>query len=149
MPSTQASVLIARPVAEAWEYIINAGNLASWEPSVVDAEQVTEGPVTVGTQFRGKSSLLGAKFSWIGEFSVVERNVRTAFKSTANIFAFNNSAMFEEIGEASTRFTYRIEGESGLGGLFGTLTDNAVIKAYGRTLRANLESLSEILSHGF
>ena len=118
MPVSEASVVIARPVAEAWDYIINADRLAVWEPAVVEAEQITQGPVTVGTQWRGRSSLLGVRFSWVGEFTEVEVNKGTAFKSIESKLAFHNTTRFEEV-EGGTRFTYRLESESGLGGIFG------------------------------
>ncbi len=45
-----------------------------------------------------------------------------------------------------TRFTYRVEAESGLGGIFGRLSDPIVEKAQRRTVRANLDTLAELLA---
>ncbi|HME48085.1 SRPBCC family protein [Mycobacterium sp.] len=147
MPASEASVVIARPVAEAWDYIISADRLAVWEPAVVEAEQITQGPVAVGTRWSGKSSLLGVKFSWVGEFTEVDVNKGTAFRSIESKLVFSNATRFEE-AEGGTRFTYRMESESGLGGIFGKLADPLVNMAYGRALRASLENLADILSAG-
>jgi ligand-binding SRPBCC domain-containing protein len=147
MPVSEASVVIARPPAEVWDYTICADHLAVWEPAVVEAEQITEGPLAVGTRWSGKSSLLGVKFSWIGEFTEVDVNKGTAFKSIDSKVAFSNTSRFEEV-EGGTRFTYRLESESGLGGIFGKLADPLVNMAYGRALRASLENLADILSAG-
>ena len=58
---------------------------------------------------------------------------------------FTVTSTFEP-AEGGTRFTYRIDAESGLGGVFGKLADPLIEKAQGRTVRANLETLSEVLS---
>ena len=59
MAVTEASVVISRPLREVWGYITDAGNLSVWEPAVVEATQITDGPVAVGTQWRGTFRLLG------------------------------------------------------------------------------------------
>lgn len=137
--------MLARPVKDCWDYIIKAENLSVWEPVVVEATQVTEGPVAVGTQWRGKSSLLGVRFTWLGEFTRCEVNKATAFKSVEGKLAFSNTSTFEEV-DGGTRFTYRMDSETGLGGIFGKLTDPIVNMAYGRALRASLENLADFLS---
>jgi hypothetical protein len=111
----------------------------------LEADQITEGPVAVGTRWSGKSSLLGVKFSWIGEFTEVDVNRGTAFKSIESKLAFSNTTRFEDV-ECGTRFTYRLESESGLGGIFGKLAGPLVNMACGRALRASLENLADILS---
>jgi plasmid stabilization system protein ParE len=45
-----------------------------------------------------------------------------------------------------TRRTFRIDADSGLGGIFGKLADPLVEKAQARTVRANLETLAELLA---
>ncbi|HEY9356024.1 MAG TPA: hypothetical protein VIQ52_06950, partial [Arthrobacter sp.] len=45
-----------------------------------------------------------------------------------------------------TRLNYRIDAASGLGGIFGKLADRLVEKAQARTVRANLETLAELLA---
>ena len=47
-----------------------------------------------------------------------------------------------------TRLTYRLEAESGLGGVFGKLGEPLVVKAQQRTVRTNLANLKEILESG-
>jgi carbon monoxide dehydrogenase subunit G len=47
-----------------------------------------------------------------------------------------------------TRVTYRLEAESGLGGVFGRLGDPLVMRAQQRTVKTNLANLKEILESG-
>ena len=153
MAVTEASVLIARPVKEVWKYLISAGNLSEWEPAVVEATQLTDGPVAVGTQWRGTSRLLGVGWTWVGEFTQCDVNKGTAFKSVQGKLAFSNTTRFEE-AQGDTRFTYRMESEPGLGAMFGTglgriagkLAEPIVAMVYGRALRARLDRLSDTLS---
>ena len=58
---------------------------------------------------------------------------------------FTVSNTLEPEGDG-TRFTYRVEAESGLGGVFGRLADPLVEKAQRRTVRANLDTLAELLT---
>jgi len=48
--------------------------------------------------------------------------------------------------DGGTQYTYRAEAESGLGGIFGRLGDPIVQRAQARTIRANLETLAEMLT---
>jgi hypothetical protein len=47
--------------------------------------------------------------------------------------------------EGGTQLTYRIDAESGLGGVFGRLADPFIVKAQARTVHANLGTLAELL----
>jgi carbon monoxide dehydrogenase subunit G len=45
-----------------------------------------------------------------------------------------------------TRVTWRVDATPGLGGVFGRLADPLVEKAHARTVRGNLETLTEVLT---
>jgi hypothetical protein len=51
-----------------------------------------------------------------------------------------------EPADGGTRFSYRVDAASGLGGVFGRLADPIVERAQARTVRANLETLAELLA---
>ena len=51
----------------------------------------------------------------------------------------------EEV-DGGTLFTYRVDTESGLGGVFGKLADPLVTKAYSRMMRASLDNLADLLT---
>ena len=44
MPLLEASVLIARPVGEVWEYVTRAENLPVWVPVLHEVTKITDGP---------------------------------------------------------------------------------------------------------
>jgi carbon monoxide dehydrogenase subunit G len=58
---------------------------------------------------------------------------------------FTVTVMTEPEGDG-TRFTNRIDADSGLGGIFGKIADPLVQKAQSRTTKANMETLVEILT---
>ncbi len=156
MAVSEASVVIACPVGEAWGYITNAANLPVWEPAVVDAAKITEGPAAVGTKWRGTNRVLGLGWKWVGEMTQVDVNKTTEFRSTTGKLGFVATTRFEEL-DGGTRFTYRLESASGLGEMFGKgvaeklvgrLLEPIVAAVYRRELRASLDHLADVLAVG-
>ena len=145
MPAVEASVVIARPVGDVWKYRTKADNLPDWASVIDRATQITDGPVAVGTQWRGAIGLVGIGFTWLVEFTHCELNKATEFTSVESKLAFTCSTTFEEV-DGGTRFTCRVESETGFGGLFGKLTGPIAAKASSRALRASLENLADVLS---
>jgi len=145
MPLLEASVLIARPVGEVWEYVTSAENLPVWVPVLHEVTKITDGPVGVGTQWQGTMRFLGIGFTAIVEFVQCEINKVIEFKSVESKFKFSCTTTFEEV-DCGTRFTYRTETASGFDGIFGKLARPIVSNASRRTLRASLKSLAHVLS---
>lgn len=144
MPTSEASVVIPRPISVVWDYCAEAANLAIYTPGTIEVQAVTVGPLAVGTQWRGRTRFLGPTMDWQGEFAKVVLNEVTVFQSTTAPFGFTATTRFEETDDG-TRFTYHLDTESGLGGLFGRLTDPIVAKAYARGLKSSLENLVDVL----
>jgi len=146
MPVTEESVVIPRPVSEVWDFLIEAHNWPSWESSMLECEQITDGDVEVGTRWRGVSRVLGKRVDWESEFTEYRPLKATTAKSVdGNKVGFSASTKFEE-ADGGTRLTYRLETESGLGGIFGKLADPIVSTAYSRVVRASLDNLSDLLT---
>ena len=145
MPLLEASVLIARPVGEVWEYVINAENLPAWVPVLHEVTQITDGPVGVGTRWQGTMRFLGIGFTGLVEFTQCELNKATEFKSVESKFGFSCTTTFEEV-DSGTRFTYRTETASGFDGIFGKLTRPILSNASRRALRTSLQNLASVLS---
>jgi uncharacterized protein YndB with AHSA1/START domain len=145
MPALEASVLIARPVDEVWEYLTTAENLPVWLPVLDAVTQITDGPVGVGTRWQGTMRFLGIAFTALVEFTHCEINKAAEFKSVESKFGFSCTTTFEEV-DCGTRFTYRTDSTTGFGRVFGRLTRPIVSSASRRTLRASLENLARVLS---
>jgi uncharacterized membrane protein len=145
MPTVEESVVIARPPEQVFSYVSNAQNLPVWDSSILKAEQVDSGPLQVGTRWRGVSKVLGRRFKWTTELVEFAPPTMTMSRSVEGKLSFTVTNTFQpEAG--GTRFTYTVDAESGLGGIFGRVADPVVEKAQRRTVRANLDTLAELLT---
>ncbi|BAH53747.1 hypothetical protein ROP_55000 [Rhodococcus opacus B4] len=145
MPVVEQSVVIARPASEVWEFLADAANWPSWEASIVECEQVTDGELGVGTRWRGVNRILGKRIDWGTEFVEHQPGKVATSKSVEGRLGFTATTKLEEV-DGGTLFTYRVDSESGLGGVFGKLADPIVAKAYSRTMRASLDNLADLLT---
>jgi carbon monoxide dehydrogenase subunit G len=145
MPEIEESVSISRPPQEVFDVVSNPENIPKFDSSVVRVELLGEGPVGVGTRFRGTSKVLGRSFEWTAEVVEHDPPRRSTSKSVEGKMEFTVS-MTCEPADGGTRLTQRIEAGTGLGGIFGRMGDTLVQRTQARTVRANLESLAEYLA---
>lgn len=145
MPVVEESVFINRPPAEVFEFLNKTENIPIWDSSVIHAEQVDDGPVGLGTRSKGTSKILGRQFDWMTENIHFDPPKHTVIRSVEGKFGFTISNILKP--EASgTRLIYRVEADNGLGGFFGKLAEPLVQKAHSRTVRANLDTLADLLA---
>ena len=145
MPVIEENVHISRPPQEIFDYLTTAENLPVWDSSIMEAEQITPGPVQVGTRWRGVSKILGRRFDWTTELTDLDPGTRWTSQAVEGKLRFTVTQQLEP-ENGGTRFTYKVEAESGLGGIFGRITDPLVEKAQRRTVRGNLDTLAELLT---
>lgn len=145
MPVVEESVLIAQRPDVVFDYLIRVENLPAWDASVLEAEQVGTEPVGVGSRFHGSAKILGRRFEWTTELIECDPPRRASFRSVEGKLKFTATNILDPVGEG-TRFTYRVEAESGFGGIFGRLADPIVARAQARSVRADLETLADVLA---
>ena len=113
---------------------------------ILEAAQLDEGPVRVGTRVRGVSKILGRRFEWTTEVTEFQPSTLSSSHAVEGKLRFTVTyAVSRENG--GTRYNNRVEAETGLGGIFGRLADPIVEKAQRRTVRANLDTLAELLAN--
>ncbi len=145
MPTVEENIHIAKPAQEVFDYLADPESPAKWDSSVLEYEQLGDGPLGVGTRTRGRSKVLGRKFDWTAEVVEFEPPRRIVSRSVESPFDFTLTLTLQPEGDG-TRFTWRVDSASGLGGIFGKITDPLVQKAHARAMRANLETLVDILT---
>lgn len=145
MPVIEESVYISRTPQEVFNFLSKFENIPVWDSSVVHAETIGGGPEQLGTRANGTSKILGKKFDWTAEITEFQPPSRLVSRSVDGQLEFTITSSFQPEADG-TRLTYRIDAASGLGGVFGKLADRFVEKAQARTVRANLETLSELLA---
>lgn len=147
MATVEESVLIPRSPQEVFDYVTQPEHLPDWDNSVLEAAPESTQRTGVGARVRGASKILGRRFPWVTEFTEYDPPMRVAYRSVEGPLRFTITERFEpEDGGRATRFTWRVEADPGLGGVFGKLADPLVERAQGRTVRNNLETLAEILT---
>ena len=52
MKGNSVSVIFRQPVEKVFAYLADARNLHSWQSDLIENEQLTDGPVRVGTRYR-------------------------------------------------------------------------------------------------
>lgn len=144
MPVVEESVLIPREPQEVFDYLSVPENNPLWDTTAVAARQLDDGAVTVGTRWSGTTKVMGRRFDWVTEITEIGAPEVLASRSVEGKMHF--TARYELQPESGgTRLTYRIEAESGLGGVFGRFGDPLVESAQGKAVRANLARLAELL----
>jgi uncharacterized membrane protein len=144
MPVIDQSVVIARPAAEVFDFLVHAENLPRWDSSMLECVQVGSDPVAVGTRYRGASKILGRRIEWTTEIIDFVLGVRSASKAVEGTFKFTVSYELSETPEG-TNLHYRIVADSGLGGAFGRALEPIVEKAQTKVVKANLHTLVGLL----
>jgi len=136
------SVEIKRPVDKVFAYTTDARNWVKWQP-FPKAEQTSEGPVRVGTTFRGVIHMMGVNMKWTSTATEYELNK----KFGKNIFSgsiTNEQHNTYESNTGGTKFT--ISYNMRIGGimkLFSPMVISAVNKGLKKAL-LNLKSNLEV-----
>lgn len=61
MINAQSSVVIERPAADVFAYVSDPANERHWHTDVVEGDQISPGPVAVGTRFRWVMNFMGKR----------------------------------------------------------------------------------------
>jgi len=144
MPVIDQSVVIARPAAEVFDFLVHAANLPRWDSSMLECVQLDSAPVTVGTRYRGASKILGRRLEWTTEVIDFVPGVRSESKTVEGALKFTVSYEVAPT-PGGTRLRYRLAADSGLGGAFGRAMEPIVEKAQTKVVKANLDTLTQLL----
>jgi uncharacterized protein YndB with AHSA1/START domain len=141
MAKVKASVRIDRPIAEVFAYATTVDTLPQWLGAVEEVEQLTEGPLGVGTRIRAAGKMLGRRLITLVEVTALEPGYRFAFTGVTGPFTAHNSYTFEVVA-GGTKVTDTAESE-----LRGPirLIDPLVGRMMHRQFEANLASLKDHL----
>ena len=145
MPTVEESVSIERSPEVVWAFLTQTDNIPAFESQITHIEQVTPGEVGMGTQWKGVTKVLGRSFDWVSEIVEFEPPVRSRTKGGGKLAFEISYSLSPSPDGRGTLFVYRIEAESGLGGIFGKLGDPLVERAQSRTVRTNLANLKELI----
>jgi uncharacterized membrane protein len=141
MARVEASVVIDRPLEEVFAFAGNLENHTQWNSGVVEAEQTSEGPIGVGTTFRGVDHFLRQRVEWTSEVTEYQPERRVDYTIAAGAIHLEESCTFEPV-EGGTKLTVLYEGEAG--GII-KLAEPIVVRMLQRQTEGNLANLKDVL----
>jgi len=138
----EGSININRTVEEVFAYVTEVANLANWDRQAGQSEQTSEGPVALGTTYRGSYEILGKTMDWTSEITEYEPNRKVVQKIDMGPTVMTMGWLLEPV-EGGTRFTISSEGYlGGLAKLAGPVLDRTMKKQMEDNL-ARLKALLE------
>jgi uncharacterized membrane protein len=141
MTKIERSIVIGRPVDDVWEFVHDVANDRLWQTTLVESEQLTDGPMGVGTRVREVRHFLGLKVELAWEVTEFEPSRRSAIKGVSGPVPLSGGYLLEPL-DAGTRFT--VSGELDAHGLF-KLAEPVFARITARELEANLGHLKDLL----
>jgi carbon monoxide dehydrogenase subunit G len=141
MTKIERSIVIGRPIDEVWEFVHDIPNDRLWQTTLVESEQLTEGPMGVGTRVREVRQFLGLRIELAWEVTEFEPKTTSAIKGVSGPIPLSGRYRLEPV-DAGTRFT--VSGELDAHGLF-KLAEPVFARMTRRELEANLGHLKDLL----
>jgi len=141
MVTNEKKITINRPIEEVFAYVSDLQNGPQWQPALVEARRITEGPLGIGTQFTGVRKFMGRRMESVIQYTTYEPNKKIAFKSISGSSPFEQSFLFESTAEG-TQLTTRLELQTP--GLMG-LAEPLVASGLRREMDANFGDLKNML----
>ncbi len=141
MVKVEVSAVINRPVEEIFDYISNPENGPKWQSGVLEAEQTSKGPSSVGATIREVRKFMGRRIDQTFEITEYEPNRMIKQKTISGPMTLDASYAFESV-EDGIRVTIGGEGDSG--GFF-KLADPIINRMAKRQMEADLANLKDLL----
>jgi len=98
MINLDLGTLIDKPVKDVFAFITNPDNMPKWNAAVVSMQQITPGPVGMGTKFKNVGEMLGRRIE--GEMQVVafEPDSKYGFQMNAGPMQVSVTLTFKTVG---------------------------------------------------
>ena len=141
MARIEIHLVINRPVEEVFAFVSNSENLPRWRSTSLEVKKTSEGPIVVGSTFRGRFTFLGRQFDGNIVVTAHEPNRVYVSKIAEEPFPLETGYTLEP-AENGTHVTFTAVGEPG--GFF-KLAEPLVVSMAKRTYDTDLQNLKELL----
>ena len=98
------TIVINRPIEDVFRFVHDPKNDPSWQTTLIECQQVEEGPVGVGTQLRERRRFLGIQVEMTREITEYEPSTSSAFKYVAGGAPMSGEYRLERL-DGGTRLT--------------------------------------------
>jgi len=91
------SVEIKRPVENVFAYTTDAKNWPKWQSFIPEAEQTSQGPMNVGTTFKGVSRMMGRSMKWTAIVTECEPDKKWSKKITCGSLTIQEYVTYKPV----------------------------------------------------
>lgn len=105
MAQIEGEIIIDRPMEAVFDFVANECNEPLYNVEMLSVEQVSDGPVELGTRFRAVMQSGKRQFPVDIEFTTFDRPTRLGSHSSASGMTVDGELVFASLGE-STRMTW-------------------------------------------
>jgi uncharacterized protein YndB with AHSA1/START domain len=106
--NVEVSTTIDKPVAEVFAFVQDERNIPRWDPDLLKATKVSDGPIGVGTKFHLQIKPFLGQTEGHGEVVAYEPQRRIELQFAMGALSPHVSHLFEPTA-SGTRFTRRVE----------------------------------------
>ena len=138
------SALIDRPQKDVFAFVADPNNMSKWNSAVVSLEQVTPGPVAVGSKFKSVGEMMGRRIEGEMQVTAYEPDSKCGFQINAGPMQVNITLNFKTVG-TGTKVNLNAQGNPG--GLF-KLAEGVMTGRVKTMMEENLARLKTVLEKG-
>jgi uncharacterized protein YndB with AHSA1/START domain len=119
MAKIEVSTVINRPVEDVFAVLSNEENRSKWSSTTIEVTKTSEGPIGVGTTWRGVDRIFGRQMERDSVYTEYELNRKVTQKSTSGPVPFEVQFIYEPtmggtrvivIAEARPRGLFKLAG---------------------------------------
>lgn len=141
MSRIEESVEIHCPVEKAFAFTTDAGNWSKWQTIIPEAGQTSQGPVGVGTTFKGTNHLMGRTMKWTAQATEYETNRKFGKKITSgSVFIEQHNTYNPTKGGLNFTIVYDMNVNG-----FLKLLSPMIVSSMRKELKKSLGNLKQIL----
>jgi len=142
MPKIKESVEIKCPIDKVFAYTTDANSWPKWQSILPEAEQTSQGPVSVGTTFRGTVHMMGLSMKWTAKATEYEPTKRFGKNITSMGMIVEQHNTYESM-EGYVKFTIAYNMKvRGIFKLFSPMLTSSMSKELKKSL-SNLKGVLE------
>lgn len=141
MARIEINLVINRPIEEVFAFVSNSENLPRWRTTSLEVKKTSDGPIGMGSTFKGRFTFLGRQFDSNVVVTAHELNRVFESKIAEGPFPLATRYTLEPV-ENGTQVAFVVEGAPG--GFF-KLAEPLVVSMAKRAYETDLQNLKEML----
>ena len=101
MVRIEGEIVINRPVEEVFDFVADERNEPRYNPRMRRAEQISNGPIGVGSRFRAETVTMGRTVEMVIEFTGCERPRRLASSTRMSSMVLHGVLTFDPVPQGT------------------------------------------------